>query len=104
MEKRAFVLSLALTLPLALYGIPYAYAASTQSTYIVFTSEFIPGNGGNFLHLMCSNPSDSTMHFAYGSSGKIFLTYAVWLNSAGSYATTGQNPNGWEIVVHNTDT
>jgi len=33
MERRAFVLALALTLPLALYGIPYAYAAQTSSTY-----------------------------------------------------------------------
>jgi hypothetical protein len=40
MEKRALVLALALTVPLALYGIPYAYAATTGDTATV-----ISGNG-----------------------------------------------------------
>ena len=35
MERRALVVALALTLPLALYGIPYAYAATVSSTYVV---------------------------------------------------------------------
>lgn len=34
MERRALVLALALTLPLALYGIPYTYAAVTSSAYV----------------------------------------------------------------------
>jgi hypothetical protein len=38
MERRALVLALSLTLPLALYGIPYAYAATTSSSYVVTTS------------------------------------------------------------------
>jgi hypothetical protein len=38
MERRALVLALSLTLPLALYGIPYAYAATTSSSYVVFNT------------------------------------------------------------------
>jgi hypothetical protein len=40
MEKRALVLALALIVPLALYGIPYAYAATTGDTATV-----VSGNG-----------------------------------------------------------
>lgn len=103
MERRAFVLALALTLPLALYTIPYAYAA-TQSTYVVSTSIGLKGGDFNAVNLMCSGPSDSTLHFAYGNNlgGTIVLTFAVWLNSAGSYASTGQTPNGYQIAVHDT--
>jgi hypothetical protein len=32
-ERRALVLALALNLPLGLYGIPYAYAAQTSTSY-----------------------------------------------------------------------
>jgi hypothetical protein len=35
MEKRALILALALTIPLALYGIPYAYASVTSSDYVI---------------------------------------------------------------------
>jgi len=38
MERRAVVVALALTLPLALYGVPYAYAVTTSSTYLVHDS------------------------------------------------------------------
>src|SRR6267378_1605501 len=38
MERRAIILALALTLPLALYGVPYAYAVTTSSTYLVHDS------------------------------------------------------------------
>jgi hypothetical protein len=34
MERRALVVALALTLPLALYGVPYAYATITSSSYV----------------------------------------------------------------------
>lgn len=34
-ERRALLLALALTLPLLLYGVPYAYAAQTSSSYTV---------------------------------------------------------------------
>jgi hypothetical protein len=35
MERRALLLALALTLPLVVYGVPYAYAAQTSTTYKV---------------------------------------------------------------------
>jgi len=64
MERRALVLALALTLPLALYGVPYAYAATTQSTYIVTSdSRFIAGGHVDLFSAHCSSPLDVTQHF-----------------------------------------
>jgi hypothetical protein len=102
MEKRALVLALALTLPLALYGIPYAYAATTQSTYVVRGFLSIPANGNNSIALRCSSPSDSTLHFAAaGGTAGVSVTEAIWLNSFGNAPATGDIPNGWEIFMHN---
>jgi hypothetical protein len=45
MERRALVLALALTLPLALYGIPYAYAVTMSSTYVATKTIDVPPAG-----------------------------------------------------------
>jgi hypothetical protein len=52
MEKRALVLALALTLPLALYGIPYAYANTVSSSYVVSssTSQIVHCNPGDYAN------------------------------------------------------
>jgi hypothetical protein len=47
LEKRALVLALALTLPLALYGIPYAYATTMSSTYVATKQTDVPPAGAS---------------------------------------------------------
>jgi hypothetical protein len=107
MERRAVVVALALTLPLALYGIPYAYA-STQSTYVVASSYTSVGASASHTFIvMCSNPLDYTVRFAIDEGSGNIPAYpnsnGVLLNSAGSHIlTTGDVPNGWEVTVQNT--
>jgi hypothetical protein len=108
MEKRAIVLALALTLPLVLYGVPYAYAISTQSTYVVRATGAITENSQGIV--MCSSPSDSTLHYAFSRFAlppdsvnfiqvPSSLEWAVPLDSAQSPASTNENPNGWSFGV-----
>jgi hypothetical protein len=56
MEKHALVLALALTLPLVLYGVPYAYASVTSSSYVVY------GGGG-------ATPFNKSQFVVYCHSG-----------------------------------
>jgi hypothetical protein len=99
MERRALVLALALTLPLALYGIPYAYAAS-QSTYVVRLNQPV---AMDYIQIVkCLNPSDYTQHYSVGSQNlDPVTTYTAILNSNGDFAGTGDIPNGWYIHIHN---
>jgi len=71
MEKRAIVLTLALTLPLALYAIPYAYAAQTTSDYVT---------GANVVANYAPTFEQVTTDFAYCNPGD----YAV----GGGYTIT----------------
>jgi len=103
MERRAFVLALALTLPLALYGIPYAYAVSTQSTYVrALQDQLSPGAAVNEF-VLCSNPSDYTQHFTVGTPNahSHFFFEGTLLTSSVAVAQNGDNPNGWRVGVRN---
>jgi hypothetical protein len=105
MEKRAVVLSLALTLPLLLYGIPYAYAASTQSTYVVrATFPIMAGGAMGLVIIQCASPSDFTQHYAVSNPEQFPVSGVNTINSAGLKTNTGDNPNGWLIEVHNLST
>jgi hypothetical protein len=99
MERKAVALALALTLPLALYGIPYAYALTTQNTYVVKSSIDLTTGVGSAT-AMCSSPTDSTQHYGYTNQGfgRTVLD-AFPVNSGGTEAATGQTPNGWHVVM-----
>jgi hypothetical protein len=96
MERRALVLALALTLPLALYAIPYAYASVTSSSYEVAASIGQPYAGAH------CNPGD----YATGggaraqSPGVLAVTepesydFASGLYSVGTSGT----PNAWFAI------
>jgi hypothetical protein len=99
-EKRAVVVALALTLPLALYGVPFAYAASTQTTYVVKLNQNVDRE---YIQIVkCLSPSDYTQHYSVGSNDlNPVTTYAAILNSNGDFAGTGDIPNGWYIHIYN---
>jgi hypothetical protein len=106
MEKRSLVLALALTVPLLIYGIPYAYAAttSTQSTYTVTKQMTMAGNTLNSLvHLQCLNPADYTDHYTTypNNPTDVHTRGSYLLTSTGATAGTGDNPNGWIIDMIN---
>jgi len=106
MERRALVLALALTLPLALFGVPYAYAATTQSTYVVLVGDNIASHSTVGELVRCLSPSDSTQHFALFLSSPFTMTVvgSFLTNSGGAEASTGEVPNGWVVTLHNPET
>jgi hypothetical protein len=97
MEKRAVLLALAVMLPLALYGIPYAYAATMSSSYSVDSSLTAVGAGATGIAIAsCINPGD------YATGGGYF--FDIGLVVAASYPSgphTGPNPTGWEAIAYN---
>jgi hypothetical protein len=99
MEKRAIVLALLLTLPLVLYGVPYAYAATTSSTYAVVQAFSVPPSMGTFAQADC-NPGD------YIAGGGYIFTggFQPDLKVEGSHAAIpdhGPNPTLWQLDVFN---
>ncbi len=94
MEKRAIVLSLALTLPLALYGIPFAYAATNTSTYQV-TSPVVTIVAGETTGATAPcNPGDVATGGGFNDLGGIGLFFGV------SHGTdTDTNPTAWEVIA-----
>jgi hypothetical protein len=99
MEKRAFVLALALTLPLVLYGIPYAYAATTTSSYIN-TVDCDNNLGGVECAVHCNTGDFATGGGVSSNSDQAFVQVnqpmffdgAIYLQTN----TNGDRPNAWE--------
>jgi hypothetical protein len=102
-ERRALVLALALTLPLALYGIPFAYAASTQTTYVVNSDNvsIAPADIKNIV-VACTSSSDFALHYGHQHVEIISVYGAYPMRSAVFAANTGDIPNGWSVALHNT--
>ena len=101
MEKRAVVLALALTLPMALYGIPYAYATVTSATYLVGNFYTVPASSTATLYDAVCNSGDYAtgggVNAAVGNGNEKVL---------GSIATKADNPTSsppdrWTGIVSN---
>jgi hypothetical protein len=114
LEKRALVLALVLTLPLALYGVPYAYASVTTSDHVVHSTLTVQGDSVRNINVAC--PAGD-----YAVSGGFFPN-SMGMSSSGSMntvialpeiiasfptvggaggLTTGQTPDGWEFYGGN---
>jgi hypothetical protein len=89
MDKSGKVLFLALALPLALYGIPYAYASTTTSTYMVIADYTIAASTSAQVYAAC-HPGD----FATGGG---YATFRTVTYSEG-YPRTGM-PTLWAVTV-----
>jgi hypothetical protein len=93
MEKRAVILALALTLPLALYGIPYAYAATSSSSYVVKADSFPLTNA----HVHCNAGDYATGGGGRTRAGSTLTTYTepeTW-NGVSYVPTVSGTPNAW---------
>lgn len=99
MEKRALIVALALVVPLALYGVPYA-AASTGSTYAVYTTLNVVGPGTVQGTAMC-NAGDYATGGGYGliGGGSQVRDFSPAIDSAGDSPSTGQTPTGYFLQV-----
>jgi hypothetical protein len=96
MERRAAILALALTLPLALYGIPYAYAATTSSTYEMIQDFTLPPGGSAGFVVSCL-PGDV-------ATGGGYATFVLVTYSEASPRLTpnpGHAPSGWSVTANN---
>jgi hypothetical protein len=92
MEKRALVLALALTLPLGLYGIPYAYATTTSTTYRVFTSNTINPGGVFTVTALCHSGD-------YATGGSASQPFGVTITGSAPHGDSP--PNGWDGYFYN---
>lgn len=90
MKRRVLVAALALTLPLLLYGVPYAYAAFT-STYVK------TGTGTGFAYAHCN-----TGDYATGGGGRVDNLVTPLRVSApvvgNVYAADNEQPDGWIAI------
>jgi hypothetical protein len=97
MQKRALVLALALTVPLALYGIPYAYAASVGQTTVILTSHTIAAGDVAPIDLIANCPTGD--YATGGGAGHdldtIALVPAFSGPTRGGFPTFSGTPDGW---------
>jgi hypothetical protein len=105
MEIRALILALSLTLPLAAYGIPYAYASSVVTTYTVLGPEVSASPGQHaFAYADCRTGDVATGGGHFNIVDNIYSNPIV-LNSgpevfdgfSHSFANTGQTANSWRV-------
>jgi len=103
MERRAIVLALALALPLALYGIPYAYASTASSDYVVENNPTSVPPGASISSLYCSNPGDYAISWGVNLQSSGVHSEGAWPAFGGQKggATAGQTPDGWWFGWHN---
>jgi hypothetical protein len=60
MDRQQKTLVLALSVPLILYGIPYAYAATVSSSYVVFVNVDAPKTGEVAVTAPCNSGDYAT--------------------------------------------
>ena len=102
MERRAALLALALTLPLALYGIPYAYASATsdhvvQSTLTVnsISSAKVIVNCPSVDYAVSGGYTPGGFSIGKDSVEELPDIIANYPTLGGVQTLTGQTPDGW---------
>jgi hypothetical protein len=95
MDRREKILVLALAIPLLLYCVPYAYATTVSSSYVVSNGVGVSGDGNGYVSATC-NPGD------YATGGgfyltDFYLTPTVFVDQP--YTTTP--PTGWTAAAYN---
>jgi hypothetical protein len=98
MEKRAAVLALALTLPLVLYGIPYAYAATTTLGYTARSDYVLGAFTANYFSATCIGGDFAT---GGGWLANSLHTLSSFPTLAGNVAAAGTVPDGWMVYTEN---
>lgn len=91
MKIHALLLALVLTLPLLLYGVPYAYASTTSSTYEVYNLGTLTTLNTPTTFTANCNPAD------YATGGGFSVGEGVIVLD--SKPSTQVNPTGWSILV-----
>jgi len=110
LERRALVVALALAIPLISYGVPYAYAATTSSSYVVENDyahrTTVPGHGYGNNAVLCNSGDYATgalymlWSITEGYPGVIVATHGTNDPTGSTYITSG-TPQGMVVEVYN---
>jgi len=95
MERRALVLALALTLPLALYGIPYAYASQVSTSYTALWHDVVLP-----LHTVTDAATCNSGDYVTGGGWEGTGRIVVHTSEA---QALGPGPVQWKVTAENTD-
>ena len=95
MERRALVLVLALVAPLALYGIPYAYASQVSTSYTALWHDVVLPLQTVTDSATC-NPGDYVTGGGWEGTGRIFA-------HTSEAQPFGPGPYQWKVTAENTD-
>jgi hypothetical protein len=109
MERRGILLVVALAMPLALDGFPYAYASIATSDHVVRATWTVHAGNGDF-NPAC-HPGDYAVSGGYAPSGLTVSTpggvaptpeiVSTFPTLAGVPASDGQTPDGWTFEAGN---
>jgi hypothetical protein len=101
MERRALVVALALTLPLVLYGIPFAYAAVKTTGYTARSDYVVASLSAGYFSATCNGGDFAT---GGGWLGNGLFTKSSFPTLGGNEAASGTVPDGWTVYTENHDT
>jgi hypothetical protein len=102
LEKRALVLALALTLPLATYGIPYAYASTVSSSYVVTVTNTVATGTQIDASVHCNSGAYATGGGVDPKEGSAVVSRGYPLFFDGTFyhlVGTNDEPNAWHGEV-----
>jgi hypothetical protein len=97
-QTRALVVALALTLPLAVYGIPYAYAVTTSSSYVVKTVDLIAPANGHADSLVTCHSGDYATGGGFSADTD---THYYWQWNGPQ--PPDSPPTNWHVALYNPD-
>jgi hypothetical protein len=101
MERRATILALALTIPLILYSVPYAYASVTSSAYVIHSSFFVVAQSYNNVIIGC-NIGDYAVSGGYATAAIVTIAQSQPTKGGAPFLSNGNRPDGWQITGFNT--
>jgi hypothetical protein len=102
MDRNGKILILALAVPLLLYGVPYAYATTTSSSYVIGIHPNVPANTILDGPEVFCNPGDYATGVSFGVARGETVLGMQPLSATGPIITTGI-PVGFHFTVFNSD-
>ena len=99
-NARPLALTLILTLPLGLYFVPYAYAAVTTTSYMVFAGN----TTGNVVDVHCNAGDYATGGGSFAALNLVNSNPEIYDFGTGTYSfATSGTPNAWHVAAGDTN-
>jgi hypothetical protein len=112
MQRHSLVFALALALPLALYGVPYAYASVASSDHVVRSLLTVAAGAESAVNVACPTGDyavsggyeSGSISFSSSTGHRFFPDIFSTVPTLGGVPTnTGQTPDGWDFAGTNDD-